>query len=242
MKTIIYAKRNLKELLSDPISLGFIIGLPAFLLVFMVVLNKNLMFNEAFEINNFLPSTIVFSYTFLTMFSGLLIAKDRISSFLSRMLVSPLKPKEYILGYMLPLLVIAFVQSIILFVIGFFIGLTFSIHLILAILFLMIISFLFISLGLLLGSLLSDQQVPPVVSIIIQVVAFMSGMWFSLDMIGGVYEDIAYVLPFAHGVDMIKSVMSGNYAEIWVNLIVIIGYIIAVTFLAIYAFKKKMKQ
>lgn len=242
MRTMTYAKRNFKELLSDPLSLAFILGLPIFLLIFMVTLNKSFSFNDAFSIENFLPSTIVFSFTFLTMFCGLLVAKDRNSSFLSRMMVSPLKPTEYILGYMLPMIVIALIQIIILYLSGIFMGLEVNIHLFIALGFLLIISLLFISFGLLFGSLLKDQQVGPIVSILIQVVAFMSGMWFSLEMIGGAYEVIAYILPFAHGVDLLRDVMAGNYQDIWLNLFVVLIYIAFISVFAIYVFRKRMKK
>lgn len=64
MKTIVYSKRNFKELLNDPINLAFTIGLPVFLIIFMVIFNKSLQFNESFNVENFVPSTIIFSFTF----------------------------------------------------------------------------------------------------------------------------------------------------------------------------------
>lgn len=242
MKTWIYTKRNLKELLSDPLSLIFTIGLPAFLLVFMVSLNKSLQFNEAFKVENFVPSTIIFSYSFLTMFSGMLVAKDRSSSFLSRMFVSPLKAHNYILGYIIPILTIALIQSIILYSIGFIVGLSFSINILLSIPFLLFISLLFVSFGLLLGSILKDQQVGPVASILIQVVAFLSGMWFSLNLVGGAFEVIGNILPFSHAVNLLKYVLNGNYNKIGFPILVISIYTIVVLFFAILAFKKNMKK
>lgn len=241
MKTLIYSKRNLKELLSDPISLIFIIGLPVFLLVFMVSLNKSLNFNESFEVTNFVPSTIIFSYTFLTMFSGMLIAKDRTSSFLSRMFVSPLKAHDYILGYMIPILIIALIQTVILYVVGFILGLAVTINILFSIVFLLIISILFISLGLLFGSILKDQQVGPITSILIQVVAFLSGMWFSLDLIGGVFKKVGYLLPFAHSVDLVRDIIKTNSIN-FKSLIVVLSYITVITVLSIIIFKKNMKK
>lgn len=241
MKSWIYSKRNMKELLSDPISLVFTIGLPAFLLIFMTSLNKSIGVNEAFKPENFVPSTIIFSYAFLTMFTGLLIAKDRSSSFLSRMYVSPLKAHHYIIGYMLPVLIISLVQSILLYVIGFIIGLPITIDTIISIPFLLIISILFISFGVLFGSLLKDQQVGPISSILIQIVAFMSGMWFSLDLIGGTFKTIGYILPFAHALDMIRFVLQGNYVHVLQPFLVVSLYVIVTTVISIMVFKKNMK-
>lgn len=241
MKTWIFTKRNLKELLSDPLSLAFTIGLPAFLLIFMVSLEKSLGVNDSFEVENFVPSTIIFSYAFLTLFSGMLIAKDRTSSFLARMFISPLRAHHYILGYILPLIIIAFIQSIILYGIGFIMGLPFNIHILISIPFLLFISILFIVFGLLLGSLLKDQQVGPVASILIQVVAFLSGMWFSLDLVGGIFEFIGNVLPFASSVNMIRNILQGNYSQIIIPFTIVLGYIFVIITIAILAFKKNMK-
>jgi ABC-2 type transport system permease protein len=242
MKTIIYAKRNSKELMSDRLSLIFMIGLPAFLLVFMVTLNRSLGVNDAFDPRNFVPSTIIFSYAFLTMFSAMLIAKDRSSSFLKRMFVSPLKAHHYVLGYMLPLVGIAFVQSIVLYLIGFLVGLTFSVHVLLSLFFLFPIATLFIVLGLLFGSVLKDRQVGPIVSILVQVVAFLSGMWFSLDLVGGWFETLGRILPFSYGVDMIRDVLSGEYGDVFVPLVVIMVYMITIGVVAVVVFRKKMKR
>lgn len=242
MKTWIYTKRNLKELLSDSLSLIFMIGLPAFLLVFMVLLNKNLQFNEAFRPENFVPAAIIFSFSFLTIFSGMLIAKDRGSNFLTRMFVSPLKAHNYILGYTIPILAIAIIQSIILYLVGLTVGLTISVNILISIPFLLIISLLFVSLGLLFGSILKDQQVGPIGSVLVQVVAFLSGMWFSLDLVGGAFKVIGYILPFSHSVDLIKYILAGDFKLILTPLLVIGGYVIVLMILAILLFKKNMKQ
>lgn len=242
MKTIVYSKRNFKELLNDPINLAFTIGLPVFLIIFMVIFNKSLQFNESFNVENFVPSTIIFSFTFLTMFSGMLIAKDRTSEFLSRMYVSPLKAHNYILGYALPMLVVAFIQILILYAIGFILGLNFTLNILVSIPFLLLISLIFIGLGLVFGSLLKDSVVGGVSSIIIQVVAFTSGMWFSLDLIGGAFKIISYILPFSHSVDLVKSIVSGNYNDILVSTLVVLAYTLITVILSIIIFKKKMKQ
>ncbi len=242
MKAIVYAKRNLKELLNDPLSLIFTIGLPAFLLVFIISLNKSLGLNEAFSPENFVPSIIIFSYSFLTMFSAILVSKDRSSSFLTRMFVTPLKPKDYIIGYMIPQFIIALIQSIILYGLGLIVGLKFSWIILLTIPFLLIISLLFIGMGMLFGSLLKEQQVGPIVSIVVQVVAFLSGMWFSLDLVGGAFEVIGRILPFSHAVDLLKYILANDFTNMLISLLILIGYILVINILAIITFKKKMKS
>lgn len=88
MKSLTFAKRNIKEIIKDPLSLVFCIGLPLFLLVMISVMQKSIKVDQ-FEIEIFAPGIIVFSFAFITLFSSMLISGDRKSSFLIRLFTSP---------------------------------------------------------------------------------------------------------------------------------------------------------
>ena len=96
MRTINFAKRNLKELIRDPLSIVFSIILPIFLLY---IFQQFKIPNESYKLQNFTPGIIVFSLSFITMFVSILVAKDRTTSLLIRLGVSPMKPVEFIMGY-----------------------------------------------------------------------------------------------------------------------------------------------
>ena len=159
MKTLSFAKRNFKEIIRDPISLIFCIGLPLFLLV---IFQQFKIPSEIYSIKNFAPSIVIFSFGFISLFSSQLIAKDRTTSFLNRLFVSPLSPFEYIIGYSICLIGIAIIQCLIFFGTALFLGLTFNINLVLTILALIPLSLLYIGLGVLIGCLLNDKQAPGV--------------------------------------------------------------------------------
>lgn len=238
-KTLIFAKRNFKELSRDLLTLIFTILLPVAIFLIMLFLTNQINIpNSAFEIQNFTPATIIFSFSFLTLFTAMLVAKDRSTAFLTRLMVTPLKASNYILGYTLPIIAIALIQNITLFIIALLFGLNLTFNIFLVILATIPVSIIFSSLGLMLGSVLSDKQASGVTSLIIQVVAFTSGMWFDLNMVGGAFKTISYILPFAHSVDLLKYLLAGNYSEIWIPLIVVLGYMIVFTILAILLFKK----
>ena len=97
MRIINFAKRNFKELVRDPISLVFAIILPLFLLF---IFQQFKIPNDSYKIENFTPGIIVFGFTFITLFTAMLVSKDRTTSLLIRLGVSPMKSSEYILGYM----------------------------------------------------------------------------------------------------------------------------------------------
>lgn len=242
MKTMILARRNFKELLNDFLSIFFMLFLPAIVLVLLVSLNKNLDLNETFEVKNLVPAIIIFSFPFMSMFSGVLVAKDRGSSFLTRLFVSPLRAHNYIIGYMLPLLLLSVFQIIFLYIVGIIMGLQITIHIFASIPFLLLIAFLFVNVGLLLGSVFTDQQVGGVGSIFIQVVSFLGGVWFPLELVGGAFEVIGLILPFSHAVDISQKILAGDYSQILIHLGIIILYTILTALLATFTFKQKMNQ
>ena len=82
MRTINFAKRNFKELVRDPLSLVFEILLPIFLLFIFQQFNIP---SESFLLNNFTPGIIIFGFSFITLFTANLVAKDRESSLLIRL-------------------------------------------------------------------------------------------------------------------------------------------------------------
>ena len=115
-RIITLTKRNLKEILRDPLSLVFMIGLPLLMEVLFYVMFHNL--TSQFEMRYLAPGIVVFSQAFLALFIGLLISIDRTTSFLTRLYVTKTKSYEYILSYALSLIPIIFVQSILFFLVS----------------------------------------------------------------------------------------------------------------------------
>jgi ABC-2 type transport system permease protein len=237
-----FASRNRKELLRDPLSLIFCVVFPLFILILVYMLNQSLPATEQFQIENFVPATIVFSFAFLTLFSGMLIGKDRSTSFLTRLFASPLTAADYIIGYSIPLLPIALLQSVVFIIVAFFLGLQITVNALLTIIVLIPTALLFVGFGLLFGSIFTDKQIGGVFSIFVWVEAFLSGMWLDLSMIGGALETVAYALPFAHAVDVAKAMLSGEYALVLPNLLWVIGYTVIVFIVAIWFFRKQMNR
>ncbi len=89
MSSLNFASRNQKEILRDPLSLVFGFGLPIVLLFLFSIMQQNMPY-DLFQIEQLAPGIIVFGFSFLTLFSGMLLGKDRGSSFLLRLFASPL--------------------------------------------------------------------------------------------------------------------------------------------------------
>ena len=237
MRMLNFANRNFKELIRDPLSLIFEIILPIFLLF---IFQQFKIPEDAYKLENFTPGIIIFGLSFITLFTATLVAKDRTSSLLIRLGTSPMKSSDYILGYVLSIMPIVLIQDILFFLVALLLGLSFSINIIYTILISLVISIFFITLGLLIGSLVSEKGTGGIGSIIVQLVCFTSGMYFSSEMVGKTFKTICHVLPFESCLNIIKGVLN-NLSIISIrNIIVFIIYMVIVLLLAIIVFKKKM--
>lgn len=238
MRILNFAKRNFKEIIRDPLSIIFAIILPLFLLF---IFQQIKIPNDTYNLENFTPGIMIFSFSFITLFSSTLIAKDRQTSLLIRLGVSPMKPIEYILGYMISFIPVILLQDILLFVLAIILGFPFSINIIWTILVSVIIAILFLGIGILIGSLVSDKAASGISSIIVQLVCFTSGIYFPKELLGNTYSKVCEILPFDSALVIIKGILNNNYETIKLqNIIVFCAYTVAFIILSAIIFKRKM--
>lgn len=238
MKILNFAKRNFKEISRDPLSIIFAIILPLFLLFIFQQFDIP---NKSYEIENFTPGIVVFGFSFITLFTAMLISKDRTTSLLIRLAISPMKPKEYILGYMLSIIPIILIQNTLFFILAIILGLKFSINIIFAILVSIIIAVLFIMLGIIIGSISSEKASSGIASIIVQLVCFTSGMYFPRETLGSVFGKVCEYLPFESCLKILKGILTNDLESItFRNIGIFIFYTIAISMVSVITFKKKM--
>ncbi len=242
MKMLTFAGRNTKEILRDPLNLGFGLGFPLILILLLSAIQANVPVS-LFEISSLAPGITVFGLSFMTLFSATLISKDRGSALLQRLYTTPLTPLDFILGYTLPIIPVAVAQSTICYIIAIILGLDISINILYAILFMIPISLLFIAMGLLFGSILNDKQVGGICgALLTNLSAWLSGVWFDLELVGGAFKKIAYALPFVHAVELERAVLSGNFSEIPSHLLWVLGYALVILTAAVLLFLRQMKR
>ena len=241
-RMLTFATRTAKEILRDPLNLCFGLGFPLVLLFLLSAIQANVPV-ELFDIASLTPGITVFGLSFMTLFSATLIAKDRASSLLQRLYTTPLTPADFILGYTLPILPIAVLQCIICYIAALVLGLEFSIRIFYAVLLIMPVSVLYIALGLLCGSMLTDKQVGGVCgALLTNLSAWLSGIWFDLDLVGGAFKKIAYLLPFVHAVELERAALSGSFADILPHLAWVLGYAAVTLLAAVLLFLRQMKR
>ncbi len=242
MKMFTFAKRCTKEILRDPINLGFGLGFPLVLLLLLSALQANIPVS-LFEIDTLTPGITVFGLSFMTLFSATLIAKDRESAFLQRLYTTPLTGFDFILGYMLPILPIALGQTVICYLFAIPLGLTVSTNIVYAILGIIPMAVFNIALGLLCGSILGVKQVGGICgALLTNLSAWLSGVWFDLKLVGGGFEKIANALPFVHAAEMEKALFNGNFEVAAVHILPILLYSVCITVAATLCFLGQMKK
>ena len=242
MRMLAFARRNTKELFRDPLTLFFGLGFPLVLLVLMTVIQNNVPV-EIFRLETLAPGIALFGLTFLALFSGLLLARDRSTAFLSRLAASPMTATDFLLGYLLPLLPMAVGQSVICLAAAVVLGLPLSWNLPAVVLSLIPSALLFIALGLLCGTLFNDRQVGGMCgALLTNVTAWLAGIWFDLSLLGGGFRTFAYLLPFAHGADGARAALAGDWAALPGHLLWVSVWAAAVMALAVWLFHQKMVE
>ena len=242
MRMLTFAKRCAKEIIRDPLNLMFGLGFPIVLLLLLSAIQANVPV-KLFEIESLAPGITVFGLSFLTLFSATLIAKDRESSLLQRLYTTPLKSSDYILGYMLPIIPIAIAQSVMCYLIAIALGLPITINIIYAILMIVPIAVFYVALGLLCGSVFNVKQVGGICgALLTNLSAWLSGIWFDLELVGGTFSKIANVLPFIHAVELERAMISGNFSESLSHIYPVLGYAIVIMIGAILLFLRQTKK
>lgn len=242
MKLLVFSKRTAKEILRDPLNLGFGVGFPLILLLLFSAIQANVPV-DLFEIERLTPGIAVFGSTFITLFAASLIAKDRESAFLARLYATPMAAADFIGGYMLPLLPIAVAQGFICYGAAMLLGLPATVGVLRAVACMLPVSLFFVAMGLLFGSILTVKQAGSICgALFTNLCAWLSGTWFDLNLVGSGFRRVAYALPFVHAVELERAALSGNADAVLPNLAWVLGYAAVALLLAIRLFLRQMHR
>ena len=242
MRMWTFAVRNTREILRDPLNLAFGLGFPLVLILLLSAIQANVPV-ALFEIGHLTPGVTVFGLSFMSLFSATIIAKDRGSALLQRLYTPPLPSVDFILGYTLPIIPLSVMQSVVCYAVALILGLELTVNILLAVALIVPVSLLYIALGLLCGSVLTDKQVGGICgALLTNLSAWLSGIWFDLELVGGVFKKVADLLPFVHAVEMERAALAGNYGDIFPHLLWVMGYALALLAAAAALFLRQMKR
>ena len=248
MRTVVFSKRNLKELLRDPLSYIFCLGFPIVMLLIMTVVNSSIPPEAGmtvFRIDNLSGGIAVFGLSFVMLFAALLLSQDRTGAFLTRLYASPMKAWEFIGGYYLPIILLSVIQSVIAFAASFVIAAAEDVQMnvgrvLLALLSLIPTAVMFIGFGLFFGSVMGSNAAPGLCSIIISAAGMLGGIWMDVESIGGGLRSVCLALPFYHSVRAVRSIMAGSTANLGTDMLIVLAYTLGAVIISVIAFRKNM--
>ena len=242
MRTKVFAGRVARDILRDPLNLLFGLGFPLVVLLLLTAIQSHVPV-ELFALPRLTPGITVFGLSFLTLFSATLVARDRESAFLQRLYTTPMRAHEFILGYLLPLLPMALAQGAVCYLAAVIAGLAPSLNILYALSGLLLVSLFFIALGLLCGSVFGIKQVGGLCgALLTNLTAWLSGTWFDLELVGGVFRRAANLLPFVHAVEMERALLAGDFAGVLPHIGWVLGYAAAAATAAVCLFLRQMKR
>ena len=254
-RTLNFYKRNIKEVLRDPIIYIFCLGFPIVMFLLFFIINKFTNGNTpTFEILSLTPGIIVFSYSFVMLTMAIMVSKDKQSFFLKRLYSSPMKAYHFISGYCLVGLLIGLFQTAVCILTGFIISLISntgfmsfgSVILLIVSQFPMLVINIF--LGILFGIIFNDKTAPGICSVFISLSGILGGCWMPVETMGA-FETFCRFLPFYPSVYIGKiitnatSALGTNYAfnniASW-GIFTIMLFMVASIVLTVIAFKNSM--
>ncbi|MFW2383742.1 MAG: ABC transporter permease [Acidimicrobiales bacterium] len=240
-KTLVLTARNLKEILRDPLSLGIAVALPVLLLLTLQALGGD---SALFLTPTYLtPGIVLFGMVMVMFASAMILARDRETALLARLLTTPLRSIEFVAGYSVPYVLVALAQAAVLLLIGAALGLDAVGSIVLVVVVMLLMAIFYVALGMVFGSVLTVAQVSGAYALVLLLTIF-GGAWFDLEEIGGVFLAVGNALPFKHALDASRAVLAdgAGLGDIGTDLMWIGGYAVGASVLAVGAFQRRMLE
>ena len=246
MKTLWFSARCGREVLRDKFLMSIGIVFPVAILLVLSMIAAGIPEDAGMTLfypDRLTPGVASFGLAFFALFSAFLVAKDRESAFMMRLLTSPLSAGGFLVGYILPLVPLALAQSVMCYLVAMILGLSPSVHILSAIFINIPTALFFIGTGVVCGLLMNSKQVGGICgALVTNLAGWFSGTWFEPALVGGVFETIANVLPFVHMVNVGRAALAGDYGAMFPAMWWVIGYTVLMFGTAAILFMRKMKK
>jgi len=158
------------------------------------------------------PGIIGQTLLFTSMFMGISVIWDREFGFLKEILVAPISRVSIFLGKMLGASTDALIQGVIVFSLGFVVGVPVNaITFLQALPLMLLITFGLVCIGLTIASFISSLESFGVIQSFVNLpLFFLSGALFPLSNVPGWLQWVSYVNPLTYGVDALRTVILGS--------------------------------
>jgi ABC-2 type transport system permease protein len=210
------------------------------------VINPKILYNpDLRSVNYMIPGLVGIVMVFIaTMLTAIAVVRERERGTMEQLLVTPANPMEIMLGKIVPYMVVAFFDFVLVIVCGVFI---FNVPMAGSpvLLVVMGLAFLFVCLGMgLLVSTVSHTQQQAMQMAVFTLVPqiLLSGFIFPLTAIPWAVRWIAYLAPLTYFLPISRGIfMRGEgLSELWMWAVILAGYAIVVVCLAAWRFRRKL--
>ena len=191
------------------------------------------------------PGIIIFGLLILIPTSARTMVRDREKGFLSRLLTTPTRPTDFILGYSLCLVGITIAQIIIFMVAAWLLGMNIVGSLWLAFLIFFLTGLCSVGVGMVIASLSkTETQAEPLCWLISMPLAMLSGCWFSIQMMPSYLRGFAYAFPYAHAIGASRGVLIRGVGleAIGYDFLFLIGWTVVIFAIGIILFRRSMRS
>ena len=187
------------------------------------------------------PGIISMSIIFTSVFYGAYIIWDRKFDFLKSVMVAPISREIIFIGKTLGGMTNSMIQVFMLLIIGYFIGIEYTVISVLQIIFVsLILSFLLTALGLGLGShMYSLEGFQMIVSFVVFPLFFLSGALYPLDNLPDWLYFLTIIDPATYAVDALRNSILGIATYSFeLDLLLLFGSTIITTLFGMLSFRK----
>ncbi len=267
-RAILFFGKNIREMSKDPVGYIFVLGFPVFMLIIFAVTNALIQgaatadsgiitpSTTMFEMKYNAPAMALFGLGFISLTLTLQVSKDKSTALLGRLFTTPMKAVDYVIGYMLCGLALCLIQQIVCYVSAEIIGAIEGANadgsanvinfgaVMLSVLSQIPSMLLFVSLGILLGALMSDRSAPPVSSVVINAAGVLGGCYVPLSLMGG-FAVFCKCLPFYPQLLASQAITAGEwigFGNFWAYILITFAYAAAGCGLTVLAFSVKKKN
>lgn len=194
-------------------------------------------------VNYLIPGMVVFGLMILIPSVSGIMVRDRTRGFLSRLMTTPARPWDFILGYTLPFVPVIIISVAIYLGAGVLMGLTIVGNIGLAILVLFILGICCMGIGMIVGTLSkTEDQATGAPWIFIVPLVMISGAWWPVEQMPSVLRVVAEAFPFLHAIDASRYIITSGagFGAVLPDLYWLTGWAVALFAIGVLLFRRSM--
>lgn len=185
-----------------------------------------------------------FVFFFVFLISGISLLKERTSKTLEKLLSTPIKRSEIVVGYLLGYGIFAVIQTIIVVFFSIYVlNIRMAGSIFLLLLTNIIIAFVALSLGILLSTFANSEfQMMQFIPLVVVPQIFFTGL-IPIDSMAGWLQKFAHIMPLYYGAEALQGIMikSYNFVDIQFYLLILLLFTIVFFILNILGLKRYRK-